>query len=353
MLTYLIVGSGYRSEYFGRIASEHPDLFKAMFLCRSEEKVKLVSGHTGIPATTDLNEALAINPDFVVVAVDREHVADVTEEWVLRGYPVVAETPVGSSVEKLEKMWMLSETKGAKIVCCEQYHRHPVLAMGLDSVKEGLLGIPRTGYLSLVHDYHAASILRRMLLVFGEDYVMRGERKTSPVTETDSRYGAFYDGRVGQEERDIVHISYESGKSAVYDFASVEYRSFIRSRHITVRCENGEWSDRLLYFVDSGHEPKRKFLMPDIPEKYRALDTQALRDSRRVWQPELQLDTIWDEYAIATMLLDMKEYIAGGKSPYPLKEALDDALFWLMLQDAVKDPWKEIHVPETSWNRQK
>ena len=165
-----------------------------------------------------------------------------------------------------------------------------------------------------------------------------------------SGYRSEYYGRIGQEVRDMVHISYESGKTAIYDFSSVEYRSYIRSRHITVRCENGEWSDRSQYFIGEKNEPKRVFLMSDTPEKYRMLDTQALRDSRRVWQPELQLDTIWDEYAIATILLDMKEYIAGGKSPYPLKEALDDALFWLMLQEAVKSPWKEIHVPKQSWN---
>ncbi len=350
MQTFLIVGSGYRSEYYGRIAAAHPDLFKAMFLCRSEEKVKLVTEHTGIPATTDIDTALAIKPDFMVVAVDREHVADVTKEWVLRGYPVVTETPVASSVEKIEEIWELCKKQNAKIVCCEQYHRHPVLAKGLAAIENGLLGNPQTGYLSLVHDYHGASILRRMMLTSGEGYVLHGERKASPVTETDSRYGAFYDGRTGQEVRDIVHVSYDSGKTAIYDFASTQYRSYIRSRHIAVRCENGEWNDRILYYVDKDHNPERDFLMSEIPEKYRALDTQSLRDGRRVWQPELQLDTIWDEYAIATILMDMEEYIAGGKSPYPIEEALDDALFWLKLQEAVKEPWKEIRVPRQPWN---
>ena len=80
------------------------------------------------------------------------------------------------------------------------------------------------------------------------------------------------------------------------------------------------------------------------------LDTQSLRDIRRTWQPELQLDTLQDEYAIATILFDMQKYLDGGESPYPLKEALDDALFWLLLQDAVNAPWKEITVPRTSWN---
>ncbi len=349
MISFLIVGSGYRSEYYGRVAADHPELFRALFLCRSEEKAQLVTKHTGIPATTDEKEALKFGPDFVVVAVDREHVADVAETWVLKGFPVVTETPVGSSMEKLERLWELSETKGAKIVCCEQYHRHPVLAQGLAAIEEGMLGTPQTGYLSLVHDYHGASILRRMMLTDGEEYVLHGERKTSPVVETDSRYGAFYDGRIGQEVRDIIHVSYASGKTAIYDFAPTEYRTYLRSRHITVRCEKGEWNDRMLYYLDEKGDPKRCPLMEELPEKYRVLDTQSLRDIRRTWQPELQLDTLQDEYAIATILLDMKDYIDGGESPYPLKEALDDAVFWLLVQEAVKEPWKEVRMPKTSW----
>ena len=38
MLSYIIVGSGYRAQYFGRIAKTYPDLFRAMYLCRSVEK---------------------------------------------------------------------------------------------------------------------------------------------------------------------------------------------------------------------------------------------------------------------------------------------------------------------------
>ena len=36
-LTYVIVGSGYRAQYYGRIAARFPAYFGACFLCRSEE----------------------------------------------------------------------------------------------------------------------------------------------------------------------------------------------------------------------------------------------------------------------------------------------------------------------------
>ena len=45
MLSYIIVGSGYRAEYFGRIAQTYPGLFRALYLCRSEEKAALMKRH--------------------------------------------------------------------------------------------------------------------------------------------------------------------------------------------------------------------------------------------------------------------------------------------------------------------
>lgn len=328
MLKYLIVGSGYRAEYFARIAAKRPALFQTMFLCRAQEKAAAVSGRTGVPAVASLTEALAFRPDFVVVAVDRGHVADVTAEWAERGFAVVAETPVGSTPEQVDRIRALSES-GAKIVCAEQYHRHPVMANGLRLVREGLIGEPRSLYLSLAHDYHGMSLIRQLLGTRGESYELQITRMNSPVVATDSRYGAILDGSTVPEERDIITITFSSGKTALYDFSPVQYRSYIRSRHLTLRGERGEWSDRVISYVDQDSRPQRAYLMADPPEAYRCLDSQSLRDLRRTWTPELFLDTEQDEYAIATILLDMADYLRGGPSPYPIDMALDDAMFWI------------------------
>ena len=37
-LSYIIVGSGFRAEFYARIANTYPQQFRAMFFCRSEEK---------------------------------------------------------------------------------------------------------------------------------------------------------------------------------------------------------------------------------------------------------------------------------------------------------------------------
>ena len=335
VIAYVVVGSGYRAEYFGRIARMWPELFRACYLCRSAEKAALMRARTGAQAVLTVEEAMAFGPEFIVVAVDRGHVADVAGEWVGRGFPVVTETPVGDTLEKLQRLEALAE-RGARIVCCEQYHRYPILAAGLEAVRQGAIGTPQSAYISLTHDYHAASLLRRALLVGRERYELRGARRVSAAVNTDSRYGAILDGSVTEEVRDRVLVDFESGKTAIYDFAPLQYRSYIRSRHFIVRGDRGEWSDTTVYGLDGQNAPCRKALMPQLPERYRRLDTQYLRDLRKTWRPELFLDTLQDEYAIATILLDMDGYLRGGESPYPLWEAIEDARFWLRLREAVE-----------------
>ena len=341
MLSFLLVGSGYRSEYYARVVRAYPDLFRALYLCRSPEKAALMTARTGLPATVSLAECEAFAPDFAVIAVDRSHIADVAEEWILRGLPVVTETPVGSTVPQLRRLREL-HAGGAKIVCCEQYHRQPLLMAGLQAVAGGLIGEPSSASISFLHDYHAASLLRRALGTAGEAFTVRGEVRRSRVVDTDSRGGAILTGHVSEAERGTFHIAYASGKTALYDFCPVQYRTFIRSRHFTVRGERGEWSDCLVTWADGQNQPRRLFLMPEIPEAYRCLDSQSLRDARKQWKSELAPDTLSDEFAIASLLLDMGAYLADGPSPYPFDEAVDDAVFWLALLQAAAHPWEPV-----------
>jgi hypothetical protein len=184
-----------------------------------------------------------------------------------------------------------------------------------------------------------------MLKTGHEHYVMQGFSVTSPVLESDSRYGAVYDGSEKDQSRKTLLVRYASGKTAIYDFAPVQYRTFLYSRHLTLRGSRGEWTDRMLLQARPGGDFRKTLLMPVLPEKYRCLDTQSLRELRKTWTPELFLDTLWDEYAIATFLLDMKDYLEGGQEPYPLWEALDDAHFWLLSESLGESPVASGPVP--------
>ena len=349
-LRYLIIGSGWRAEFYGRIARTYPDLFEALFLCRSEEKSALMHARTTTRATTSERDAERFHPDFVVVAVNKSSLADVCIEWAARGYAVLSETPVGSSWEQLNMLWEMYTAKNARIAASEQYHRYPELIAGLDAVAAGRIGSPSFAYLSLAHDYHAASLLRRMLLTAGEEYTLRGESFQNTIVETDSRYGPITDGRLGVKDRNTLFVEYVSGKRAIYDFSDVPYHSFLRTRHLIVRGERGEWSDNLLLTLDADEKPQQEQLMQRVPEQYSLLDTPSLAELRQEWRPELRLENCQDEFAIASVLLDMGKWLSGGRSPYPLQEALDDAAFWLLSQQALLSPWRAVHSENYPWH---
>ena len=72
-LTYVVVGSGFRSLYFARIAARYPKLFHMPYLlCRTQEKADRIAGEHGIPTTISLEACLQAKPDFVVIAVNRQ-----------------------------------------------------------------------------------------------------------------------------------------------------------------------------------------------------------------------------------------------------------------------------------------
>ena len=350
-LRFIVVGSGFRSLYFGRIAKTYPTEFEMVYmLCRTEEKAKKIAGEHHIPTTSSIEACEEAKPDFVVIAVDRASMAAVTEEWIKKGYPVVTETPVGATKEELKKIWEWKQ-QGAKITVCEQYHRYPTVMAGLKAIEEGKIGDPYAVSLSLAHDYHGVSLIRRMLRNGIEPVTLRGSRYRFPVEETDSRKGRITDGRVAMMDRNHVTLEFASGKVAFYDFSSVQYRSYIRTRHLNVQGQKGEWSNTMLYYSGEDHRPRAEQLLPFIAPKHLVLDTKELRDLSRCWTPELLLEQQEDEFAIATMLYDLREYLEGGQEVYPLEEALEDAYLWLLMEEAEANPGKAVHSERMPWHK--
>lgn len=350
-LSFVVVGSGFRAMFYGRIARTYPELFEMKYmLCRSQEKADRIRTQTGFSVTTSKEACEACRPDFVVVAVNKANIADVAEEWVLRGHTVLTETPAGASLEQLERIWELRERCGCRIQVAEQYFHYPSLSVGMKYIERGDIGEPFSLYISVAHDYHGASIMRKYLSVGQEAFAVAAKRFRFPLTEMDSREGAVTDGRTTLRERDIALFEFASGKIGLYDFSGEQYHSFIRSRHIIVRGRDGELSDQVLYRLDDRHYPRTKILLPELEPRYRVLETKRIRDYVRMWKPELSLDEIEDEYAIACMLYDMGDYIASGKEIYPLRDALQDAYMWLVLQEAVQKPGKQMYAREMPWN---
>ena len=142
-LSFVIIGSGFRAMFYGRIARLYPELFTLKYLlCRSEEKAAKVHGETGFPTTVSDEDCKNSKPDFVVVAVNKGNIADVAEKWALMGYPVLTETPIGCSLKQLRRIWELKEKYHCKIQVCEQYFHCPTLRAGLHQIQNEAIGQP-------------------------------------------------------------------------------------------------------------------------------------------------------------------------------------------------------------------
>ena len=353
-LSFVIIGSGWRAMFYVRIALRYPQCFQLRYLlCRTQEKAESVRREYGVPVTADARLCEEARPDFVVVAVDRASKFAVTKQWLEKGFAVLSETPAAETAEELEELWALYQS-GARLQIAEQYIRYPLIAAGLRGIERGLLGEPYAVELSLAHDYHAASLIRHTLRCAGRPFPafrLRGKAYEFPVEETDSRYGPITDGSVKQRSRVRLTLEFEGGKAAFYDFDGVQYHSAIRARHINVRGQRGEWNDTVLRYVDDKHRPAREELKAWLDPAYETLNTPELLELGRTWDPELRMDNSQDEYAVATMMLDMRGLIEHGREGYPLAEALEDAYTWLLMDEAVNCPGQTIGSRPRVWHR--
>lgn len=92
-----IVGSGWRAEFFVRLARALPErLAVAGVVTRSAERVAQLKAEWGVPAFRTVSELCAAEPEFVIPSVPWEITPQVVQELVEREVPVLAETPCGA-----------------------------------------------------------------------------------------------------------------------------------------------------------------------------------------------------------------------------------------------------------------
>ena len=101
--------------------------------------------------------------------------------------------------------------------------------------------------LSVAHDYHAVSLIRRILGVGFENAFFTGKRFTFPVLETAGRGGVVENGQVKDSYRIRMDIEFDSGKMGFYDFDKIQYHSLIRGTEIRIQGDRGELSGN--YFM--------------------------------------------------------------------------------------------------------
>ena len=322
MIRFAVIGSGWRSLFYVRIARALPDMFElTALLCRGQEKADRIQKEYGIHTTTSEDEVIVSKPDFVVSAVNKSSMSDVVRYWAAKGIPVLSETPAGLDIDTLKAIRQDVEN-GARIQVAEQYFLYPSIKAVIDECKSGTIGEPVSLTISAMHDYHAASVIRRMLDTGLEDVTVTGKTFSMKVTDTRTRYEVLTEGRVVEKEEKHLIMEYADGKTAFYDFMSDQYRSPIRNRYINLRGTRGEIINDTVYYLDKDNLATCKNLDIKTPYGYAGLSE--------------------DEAAITGILLGMKEYVDKGKEVYPMDEALYDAYMGILMCEAGKPGYKQV-----------
>ena len=361
-IRFIIVGSGWRSLYYIRIAKALPDRFElCAMLCRTQEKASLMATENGIYATVSERECVDMKPDLVVVAVNKASVADVAMHWMEMGFCVLSETPAALEYPKLLKLWDM-HTAGMKIVVNEQYRRYPVYSSLIRIAQSGILGGNDSLNVSLAHEYHGISLIRALLcLDQSEQFSVSVKDYMFPVTETLTRYDSFRDGRTAMKKRTVATFEFDCGKVAFYDFDPEQYRSPIRRNTLRLQGCRGEIIDGTAYWLDASNECRSAVMEVSTRTVETEYDNPNLKrieevvsvgfDGEILYRPPFgPCGLAQDETAMALMMQQASLYGKGlAESPYPLQEALQDAYATIIMQKAC-ETGEKVHTERQVWN---
>lgn len=358
---FAIIGSGWRAQYYVRVAKALPNLFElSTMYCRNEEKAAEIRSGFSIPATTSEEECAAMKPDFIVAAVSKTAGAETAMRWMERGFPVLCETPAGPDPETLNRLWLCHE-QGQKLVIAEQYFLYPFYSSLLKLVKSGIIGNLNCLNISLAHEYHAASLIRAFLGISPDmPFSVSAKTYSFPVTETRNRYEEFFDGRVSLKNRMLANFVFANGQAAFYDFDSEQYHSKIRKNTWKIQGTRGEILNREAVYLNSNNEAEKADLRiesrqiirdfanpnPEFSEEVTGIYFQ----DKQLYEPPFGLCGLsQDETAVAQLMLKTAEYAKGiAEQPYPLEEALQDAYMAVLMKKS-EETGKPVESGHQIW----
>jgi len=343
-LRFGLVGGGWRAEFFLRVAQALPDRFEVVgAVVRDPDKGRALEQGWGVPTHRTLDGLLgptAQTPDFVVVSVLREAAPAIIRSLAERGVPVLTETPAAPDVAGLLELWPLL-VQGAVVEVAEQYHLQPLLRTQIELARSGLLGPVTHAQVSVAHDYHGVSILRRLLGVGAEEAVVTAHAFTAPLVEGATRSGPPRAHALVDTVQTIAYLDY-GDRTGVFDFTKGQYFSWVRTNRLLARGPLGEVRDEEVRFV-----------RPDLTQMLWRIERVAtgvngnheghvLRgliagDEWRYRNPFEPARLSDDELAVAELLVRMGERVRGGPSVYSFAEAAQDHYLQLVVQQSVRE----------------
>ena len=341
-ITFAIVGSGWRAEFFARLAQAMPErLSLTGFAVRRPETAEAATRRWGVPALLSPTELVRQRqPDFVVTCVPWSANEAMLIELVEAGARVLSETPPAPDRDALRRLWArVGSTQQVQVA--EQYLLMPGHAARREIVKRGLIGTPGSVQVSSTHGYHAVSMMRGLLGVGFEPVTVSASRFNAPLVDPLNRAGWTDNTTPIDAGTTLATLDFGGGASGLYDFTDNQWHNQLRLRRIVVRGSLGEIADDTVVHLAAPHTIVKSAITRAQLGQDLNLDghdtEQLVFEGHVVWRnPFLGLRLMDEEIAIAQMLVATAAWARDeGPAPYPLAEACQDHLIGLAIDEAM------------------
>ncbi len=340
MITFAIIGTGWRAEFYLRIVAACPEKFQVVGIVgRNTAKATALGNRFGVPSFDSLETLLhATLPQFVLVSVSRGAALPLITQLAALDLPILCETPSGETHDDLLAVWALVEA-GARIQVAEQYWAQPHHAARLAFAHSGKLGTVTQAQVSFAHGYHGISLLRRFLNVAFEPVTISATRFTSPIIEGPGRSGFPGEERIRSSGQTIAQFDF-GDRLGIYDFCDDQYFSQIRGQRLLVRGERGEIVDQSAVYLADYRTPIRITFERHSAGINGNLEGNYLKGIQAgeswVYHNPLTPAALPDEeIAIGTCLLRMADYASSGTPFYSAAEACQDRYLDLLMAQSL------------------
>jgi hypothetical protein len=324
MINYIVIGAGWRAEFYLRIARQLPEIFNVSAVCaRNADRARELSQKYGVKVVKTVDEALGEKFDFVVNCINKEDISDFAVSLADSGYYVLCETPIicapkaGHAYDKIQ--------------VAEQFHLKGTYQAIKKIIDSGIIGEVNHINLSMAHDYHGMSLIRFLLDEYEKPQKISDHTFESPLLKTNGRAGELEDKYLDKSVQKIKVYSF-GDKTAVYDFTDDQYFSPIRKDRILIRGTRGEIDNNYVRYFNENDE----FIESEIILQRAGL-LDGFYNDRIVFESKVLFDFPFkrarlseEETAIAQCLLDMKEYVETGKELYSFEKAYRDYSYFEM-----------------------
>ncbi|MGW1450837.1 Gfo/Idh/MocA family protein [Micromonospora sp. NPDC002411] len=351
-----LVGSGWRGEFFLRLARLLPERLRATgVVTRTESRGAAVAAAWDVPAFRTTAELLAHErPDFVIVSVPWPVTPDLTRELVAAGVPVLAETPPAPDLAGLRALW--ADVGGSGLVqVAEQYLLMPGHAARLALVRAGVLGEPTSVQISSTHLYHAVSLIRGLLGVGFDAAEVSARAFAAPLADPLSPAGWSGDDTPRQLSTTLATIDF-GGRMGLYDFTDNQWWNPLRGRRLVIRGSRGELvDDRVVRLVDPTTPVESSLVrrQTGLDLNLEGLDLKHISfDGDVVYRnPFVGSGMSDDDIAVADILVRAGAWAREeGPAPYPLAEACQDHLISLAIGESVRTG-RAVTTTAEAWAR--